>query len=94
MNKRYLKKIYEENYEFCKRLKEETLSLNDKNIELAEHWVKTEYPYAEIVKIATGRKLNTDVELDALYLTALYLRWFEIEIKGKRSKFVIAEVWD
>jgi len=94
MNKRYLKKIYEEKYEFCKKLKQEGLTLNDKNIELAEHWVKTDYPFAEIVKIATGRELKTDEELDALYSTALYLRWFGIEVMGKRSKFVIAEVWE
>lgn len=94
MNKRYIKKIYEEKYEFCKKQKQENLSLNDKNIELAKLWVKTGYPYAEIVKLATGRELKTDVELDALYLTALYLRWFMIEVLGKRSKFVIAEVWE
>lgn len=92
MDKRDIKKEYEKHYESCERLRRANLLPYDKNIELAAHWVKTGYPFAEIVKLATGRQLNTDVELDALYLTALGLRWFGIEIKGKTSKFVIAEV--
>lgn len=92
MNKRYIKEEYEKHYESCEKLRRINLLPYDKNIELAAHWVKTEYPFAEIVKLATGRQLNTDIELESLYLTALCLGWFEIEVKGKTSKFVIAEV--
>ena len=92
MNKWDIRDTYERYYEHHDRLKYFYLKPYYKYTELAAHWVKTGHPFAEIVKLATGRQLNTDDELETLFVTALSLRWFEIEGEGKTSKFVIPEV--